>query len=130
MALTDPGTHRDRTEDWMAFWHERRKAALLALVTADLIEEHRRDPIGVEKDHSHDLRRVLTYLRMAPTVGKDFIHASIPFQEFQIGVISPRDHEVDFPPLARFASPGAAGHAVFLRRLASIGVDVDALEGK
>ncbi len=88
-------------------------------ITPELIDEHRRRPIG---KHSDDLERVLTYLRKhhLEMTGKYILVCTKPHQEWRIGVI--RD---DVPPELLdevFHDRYEAEHAVFLRRLRDAGL--------
>jgi hypothetical protein len=88
-------------------------------VRPDIIEEHRRRPIG---KHSDDLERVLTYLRRHhwEMTGKYILVCTKPHEEWRIGVI--RD---DVPPQLldeTFHDRYEAEHAVFLKRLRDAGL--------
>ena len=123
MAVSDPSAYRDRTADFMTMWHEKRSAQIRELVTHDLISEHAADPNGDLAPHSGPLTQVLNYLRMAPTPGKDFGYMTVPFQEYRIGLISPRHEAVTFPADDRtFSSENEVVQAIFLRRLGRMGL--------
>ena len=123
MAVSDPGRYRDRTEDFMEMWHARRRAQVRALVTDELLAEHYADPEGEVNQHSGELVQVLNYVRTIPTVGKDFAYMTVPFEEYRIGLISPRGAEVTFPDDDRtFATVRDAVHARFIRRLVRFGL--------
>ena len=47
MPIQDPAKYRDKTDDWVAFYHRVRRRELEPLVTANLIAEHRSDPRGL-----------------------------------------------------------------------------------
>ncbi len=96
-----------------------------ALVTVEVIEEHRADPVGEVHHHSGPLNQVLNYLRMAPTPGKEFAYMTVPFSEYRIGIISPRGQELEYPVSETYASEHDVVHEIFLRRLRKIGVDTD-----
>lgn len=96
-------------------FHARRVQALRPLITAEMVEEHRRAPLG---PHSDGLQRVLNYLGLFGIDGK---------------LISEHDGEswfvcrvVGFPALGveRVAGPldseAQALHEVFRRRLADV----------
>ncbi len=96
-------------------FHARRVAALRPTITAELLAEHRRSPLG---PHSDALQRVLNYLGLFGIEGK---------------LITEHDDEqwfvcrlVGFPALGaeRVAGPfeteEEALHAVFCRRLADV----------
>lgn len=96
-------------------FHARRVAALRPLITAEMVEEHRRAPLG---PHGDDLQRVLNYLGLFGIDGK---------------LITEDDGEswfvcrvVGFPAVRveRLAGPldseAQALHEVFRRRLADV----------
>lgn len=85
-----------------------------SLVTDELIEEHRRRPLG---QHSDALERVLHYFRRAPLAGKYVIVATKPFQEYCIGVHpGVRGQPVRLLDEV-YTSESECFHAVFLRRV-------------
>ena len=58
---------RDRQLEYFDCFDRRLRTMLRALITDDLIEEHRVRPCG---QHSDPLERVLNYFRRAPVAGK------------------------------------------------------------
>jgi branched-chain amino acid transport system permease protein len=88
---------------------------LKSLISHDLVEEHRRAPLG---EHSPELRRVLNYFRTGPIAEKYAIHEVQPFTEYRVIALSgmrgmpPRDVGDD-----SYATLDEAYHAVFLRRV-------------
>lgn len=90
-----------------------------ALVTRDLIEEHRRNPVGF---HSPDLERILRHLRRQPTAGKYVLVCTRRDEEWAIGELSGvRGVGPRIVGEERFSSLAAAQHGVFLRRLEALG---------
>lgn len=61
------GSQQDLEAVVGARFHARRVASLRPLITAELVEEHRRAPLGA---HSDGLQRVLNYLGLFPIDGK------------------------------------------------------------
>jgi branched-chain amino acid transport system permease protein len=106
----------DRQLEVYAHWDAKQRERIKALVTDDLIEEHRRKPLG---QHSDALERVLNYLRRQPQPGKYVIVAIRPWEEYRIGVLS----GVRGTPARiledsdTFASEEEAMHGVFVRRI-------------
>jgi hypothetical protein len=93
---------------------------LEALVTPELVEEHRRNPIGF---HSPELERVLRHLRRQPTAGKYVLVCTRRDAEWAIGRLSGvRGVAPEIVDDERFDSLAAAEHGVFLRRLAAFGL--------
>jgi|GEM_PF-750031 len=110
---------RDREAEVTAVRLDEIRGRLASLVTAELVDEHRRQPIG---HHSPDLAEVLVYFRQAPTAGKLAAVATEPGRQWQVVRLSGTPgvpHDLDDP--ARFDSVDAVSHDVFLRRLAELG---------
>ena len=96
-------------------------------INAELIEEHRRRPIG---KHSDDLERVLIYLRKnhLSMEGKYILVCTKPHEEWCIAEIT---GQPDMPPVLlddRYDDRYQAEHGLFLRRLRDNGL-LDGLEG-
>jgi branched-chain amino acid transport system permease protein len=105
----------DRQLQVFESWDRRQRRLVRELITDELIEEHRRDPLG---DHSDALRRVLTYFRRQPQAGKYVIVATRPWEEYAIAVLSGVRGEA--PLLLEdevFPTEREALHAVFERRV-------------
>ena len=96
-------------------FHARRVRSLRPLITAEMVEEHRRAPLG---PHSDELQRVLNYLGLFPIDGK-LITEHDGSQWFVCQLIG-------FPALRaeRVAGPleseAEALHEVFRRRLLDV----------
>jgi hypothetical protein len=105
---------------WQHFT-ERRAAVIRALITDELIEEHRRNPRG---HHSDALDRVLRFFRVAPIPGKEIVIESVPFETYRVGVMT------GIPGQPAEVLPEAYGsyeetlHAIFLRRIARLRVEL------
>lgn len=88
---------------------------LKPLVTDELIAEHRRNPAG---PHGDALERLLNYFRRAAVSDKYAILTIRPFAEYRIVALSGRR---GVPPRVvddqTHATPDAAQHAVFLKRV-------------
>lgn len=108
----------DREPEARQVFEETVRSYLRALVTPDLVEEHRRQPVG---HHSPALAQVLAYFRQQPTPGKLAVLASVPGQRWDVirlgGLGAP--HEV---VETGFQREDDALHAVFLRRLSEAGL--------
>ena len=109
--------YRDRFE-------ARLRTELARLITPELIEEHRRQPVG---QHSDDLERVLRYLRSRPGENKHVLFEIEPDRVFKIVALSGRR---DLPPSdvddRIFTARAAAIHALFeLRVREAFGLDGD-----
>jgi branched-chain amino acid transport system permease protein len=100
---------------------QRRAERIRALITDELIEEHRRSPRG---HHSDALDRVLRFFRVAPIPGKEIVIESVPFETYHVGVMSGvpgRSAEV-LPEV--YGSYEETLHAIFLRRIARLRAEV------
>jgi hypothetical protein len=88
------------------------------LVTAEIVEEHRRDPFG---HHSVELDMVLAFLRSDPlrTAPQYVVMCVRPEEEWVIGEHSRmRGRPIVAPPDAeRYSSVEQVEHAIFLKRL-------------
>lgn len=101
---------------WQHFT-DRRAEEIRALISDDLVEEHRRSPRG---HHSDALDRVLRFFRVAPIPGKEIVIESVPFAAYHVGVMTGvpgRPAEV-LPET--YTSYEATLHAIFLRRVARL----------
>ncbi|MFK2825302.1 hypothetical protein QYG89_06330 [Bacillus sp. B190/17] len=92
------------------------------LITKELIEEHRKTPVG---RHSHQLTMVLNYLRRnhEEIKGKDLLVCTKPHKEWCLGE-HPGKRGVPYKVFEdeRFDSREAAEHALFLKRLKKLGL--------
>lgn len=96
-------------------WTRKQRARLRALITDELIEEHRRKPLG---QHSDALERVLQHFRTRPVGGKCIGVMTKPWSEYRIGVLpgvrgqvaTVLDEEV-------FGTEDEVLHGIFLRRV-------------
>lgn len=91
-------------------------------VTAELVEEHRRSPLGRNGDA---LKVVLRYLRRNRLAldGKEVVVCTVPHREWKIGFLSGvRGGSVRIDESRAFGSIGEAYHAIFLRRLRAHGL--------
>jgi len=125
MPLSDPRRYRDKTADWMRWFSAERKRRLAALVTPALIAEHAADPRGGDTPHSAALQEVLIALRSAPTVDKPFAYIEIPYRRYRLGRMQGRGRAPVILPDKSYDSERAAIHAVFLARLAWLGLGTD-----
>ena len=111
---------RDRESEVQSVFDANLRARLTELVTPDLIEEHRRNPVG---HHSPALGIVLTALRQVPTRGKLAVWAIEPARQWMIIRLSGQQgvaHDLSDP--GRFFDEDEVLHEVFLRRLGEAGV--------
>ena len=105
----------DKDQIYFRRFDKMQRDYLKALIDDDVIEEHRRRPLG---QHSEQLERLLVYFRRAGQVDKYAITMTKPFKEYRIVALSgqrgvaPRlvDDKI-------YTSENEAYHAVFLRRV-------------
>ncbi|MBO0729662.1 MAG: hypothetical protein J2P57_10420 [Acidimicrobiaceae bacterium] len=109
---------RDRETEARQVFEHAAHAYLRALVTPEIVDEHRRQPAG---HHSPALAQVLAYFRQQPTPGKLAVLAAVPGQQWDVIRLGPlgAPHEV---VETGFQREDDALHAVFLRRLAEAGI--------
>ena len=106
---------RDKAQIAVRRFDKRSREELKALITPELMEEHRRDPSGVR--HSDALMRLLVHFRSASVVDKYALRVDQPFRRYRLIALSgvrgvpPRmvDDRV-------YGSLPEAFHAVFLKR--------------
>jgi hypothetical protein len=126
MPLSDPDAYRDKTADWLEFFHRERRRVVQELLTPELVELQRTStqPETV-KDMPH-LHLVMNYLRLAPVIGKSFVYAEEPYRRYRIGRITQRGvpGEILDESAGVFDNERDARHAVFRMRLESIGIDL------
>lgn len=110
--MSTPALPADRQLLAYARFTEELKASLRPLVTEDLIEEHRRKPLG---QHSDALMRLLNLFRRAPAYA---LYSRVPCREFQV-IRLPVPDGGDPEPLDEvvYFDQNEALHAVFLRNL-------------
>jgi N,N-dimethylformamidase len=112
---------RDRQAEAIALHAANTREHLRSLITAELVEEHWRDPSSRTK--SRDLMHVLDIMRQAPVPGKLAILAVVPGETYQIIRLSGSDTiPNDLSDTVRFSSEDVAMHEVFLRRLEELGL--------
>lgn len=88
-------------------------AEVTALITDDVIEEHRRDPLG---RHSDDLGRIQNFFRKGPSFA---LYSRIPCREFQVIrlPITPGAGPMPIDDVV-YTDENEALHAVFLHHVA------------
>lgn len=102
----------DRQLVVLARFTEELKAQMRPLITEDLIEEHRRRPLG---QHSDTLMRLLNIFRRAPAYA---LYSRTPCREFQV-IRLPVTEGSEPTPVddVIYTDQNEALHAVFLRNL-------------
>jgi branched-chain amino acid transport system permease protein len=96
------------------------RTILQAIITPEVVEEHRRSPKG---RHSPALALILAYLRQAPIEGKLVAYASVPGHEWRILRLSGQPgvpHDASDP--RTFRSEDQVAHEIFLTRLDEVGL--------
>ncbi len=116
-AMPEEATEvHDKQELYYRRFNKRLRDRLKTLITPELIEEHKRDPLG---HHSDALARVLNYFRRAEMADKYVIHRMVPTEErFRIMAVS---GVRGLPPRVvddrEYTDINDAYHAVFLLRV-------------
>jgi branched-chain amino acid transport system permease protein len=88
---------------------DRLKAELRTLCTAELIEEHRRKPLG---QHSDALERVLNFFRRPPSYG---LYSTKPYREYRLIRLPVKPGATPTPLDGTvYTDKNEAMHAVFL----------------
>jgi len=97
---------------------------LSRLVTPAIVDEHARNPTG---DHSPALAMVLTAMRQAPVAGKRALLVDEAGREWRMITLSgDRDQPHTVADTPAFETEIEGLHAVFLQRLADLGVEIGA----
>jgi hypothetical protein len=108
----------DRQLQVYADWDAKQRERIKALITDELIDEHRRKPLG---QHSDALARVEQYFRRQPGAGKYIVVATKPWGEYRIGVLTgERGRVPEILDDATFGTEEEAMHGIFLRRVADL----------
>ena len=116
-AMPEEATEvHDKQELYYRRFNKRLREKLKLLITPELIEEHRRNPLG---HHSDALARVLNHFRRGEMADKYVIHRMIPAEErFRIMAVS---GQRGMPPRIvddrEYTDINEAYHAVFLLRV-------------
>jgi branched-chain amino acid transport system permease protein len=85
MRPLEADTTSDREVVYREHFDTIRREYLRMLVSPDIIEEHRRAPLG---QHSEGLERLLIYFRQRPAAGKYAIKVVEPFKAYRIVALS------------------------------------------
>lgn len=116
-AMPEEATEvHDKQELYFRRFNKRLRDQLKLMITPELIEEHRQDPLG---HHSDALSRVLNYFRRGEMADKYVIHRMVPAEErFRIMAVS---GQRGMPPRVvddrEYTDVKEAYHAVFLLRV-------------
>ena len=106
---------RDKDQIYWRRYDKMQRDHLKKLVSPEVIEEHARSPLG---QHSEALERLLLYFRRAPMSDKYAIITVEAFKAYRIVALSGQRGVA--PRLVEektYASPEAAYHGVFMRRV-------------
>lgn len=102
----------DKQLQTYALFNARIKEEIKALITPELIEEHRRQPLG---RHSDALERVLNFFRRPPSYA---LYSRVAMREWQL-IRMPIDPKLPPAPIDEtvYRSANEAYHAVFMRHV-------------
>jgi hypothetical protein len=120
MGLATPSDFPDKAQDWDEEFDRRRRPEIERLLTDDVIAEHEANPLGYRDFHSWELQRVLNYFRAQPVLGKYFVYASKPWEEYRIAVVVGRGEPPAILSEPVFVTEEEAMHGVFMRRVADL----------
>jgi branched-chain amino acid transport system permease protein len=96
-------------------WDSQQRARIRALISAQLIAEHRSNPLG---HHSEALQRVLQYFRRQPLAGKYVAVMTTPWSEYKIGVLpGVRGQSPSLIDDETYATEEEVLHGIFVRRI-------------
>lgn len=117
----DPSNYRDKSSDWYDYFDKKRRKEIFDIINThpDIIEEHKKNPVGYRDHPSPQLQRVHNYFRMQPTFGKYYIYAEKEWNTYRIAEV--REFG-ELPVLldGEFDTEEEAMHAVFLQRIQDI----------
>ncbi|BAO94160.1 hypothetical protein [Caballeronia insecticola] len=116
------GLSRSQSENRDLLYYERflanQRERARGLISEELIEEHRRQPLGKQSDA---LARLAFILSNGPHAGKYAIRVIEPFKAYQIITLSgQRGVAPKTVDQKIYASPDEAYHATFLRRIVDL----------
>lgn len=114
----------DRDVVYRQFFEKMQRAFLKTLVCDDVIEEHKRQPLG---QHSEPLERLLLYFRRAPQKDKYAVRRDHVAKVYRI-VRLPGDRESAqriTEEEGGYSTPEEAYHEVFVRRVRELMDSVD-----
>lgn len=105
-------TPADKQLIYLERFNARLKAHLKTLISDELIEEHRRKPLG---QHSDNLERVLNFMRRPPSFG---LYSRTACQEYQVIAlpVTPGDPPKPIDDIV-YRDEKEALHAVFLKHV-------------
>ncbi len=107
----------DRQSESLAAFDRATRQRLAPLLTDDLIEEHRRRPVG---PHGPALAMVLNYFRRAAMQDKLAVFAIRHFEDYRIVALSGRRGVLPrWASDEHYGSLDEASHAIFLMRVAA-----------
>lgn len=124
-GISDPTSYRDKSAtDYFPVFHEIRKARALNEFSQDVVDEHRRDPLGIWPNyHSLKLQFLVGYFR---TISAEAIYLPILLPDGKRwGILaSPRGKPPGVIEGEYYGSANETRHAIFLRRLSELGAAV------
>lgn len=122
MPIENPANYIDKTGDWMSFFQNVRRRELSAIVTPEIINEHRDDPRGQETRHSEELQQILNHIHNMPIDGKSFVYVESPNEVYKIGLMHARGVPPTIFQEQSYCTEREAVHAVFLQRIEQFGI--------
>ena len=120
MGLSNPHDYQDRALVWYEYHDHVRRDEIRSLINDEVIGEHEANPTGYRQFHSPRLQRVLNDFCTQPIVGKYFVYATEPWEEYRIGIVRERGQPPEILDEPVFGSEDEAMHGVFVRRVAEL----------
>ena len=116
-ARKHPARRKDADLDVREMFDRMTRAYLLTVISDDLVEEHRRNPMG---HYSEPLARLLAWCQRRP-LSEQYAVKAEPDGTFRIvSMTGRRGARPTYVGEARFASPEQARHGVLLRHITDL----------
>lgn len=109
----------DQDTVYRQFWDKMQRSFLKTLVSEELIEEHRKQPLG---QHSEPLERLLLHFRCAPQKDKYAVRRDRGTGSYHL-IRLPGDRESSKDVVEEegvYSTPEEAYHEVFVRRVSEL----------
>ena len=113
----DPAVRRDSDLDVRDMFDRMTRSYLLTVLSDDLIEEHRRNPVG---HHSEALTRLLAWCQRRPLQQQYAVKADADGTYRIVSMTGRRGARPVYVGEARFASLDQARHGVLLRHISDL----------
>ena len=110
--------HSDRDQTYLEYFNSKQCEYLKSLICEEIIEEHRKKPLG---RHSEPLERLLLHFRRLPNEGKLVIHKIRESGTYRIAALSGvRGVPPSFIDDENYQTLEAAYHGVFMKQISNL----------